>query len=64
MLKRNDNDKAALQAKVEEKKRRVEDEANKIDYDATHPIVKPKRKEIKKDSLDDLLLAGLGMKKK
>ena len=53
-----------MQAKVEEKKRRVEDEAKKVDYDATHQTVKPKKKEIKKDSLDDLLLAGLGMKKK
>lgn len=64
VLKRNDNDKAALLAKVEEKKRRAEEEAKNANYSATHVTVKPKKKQEKADSLDDILAAGLGKKKK
>jgi len=60
-LQRNDNDKAALQAKIEAKKARQEAEA--VAASSTKAPVARKKVAKKEDNLDDLLNAGLSKKK-
>mmetsp|Transcript_50795 Transcript_50795/g.99309 ORF Transcript_50795/g.99309 Transcript_50795/m.99309 type:complete len:91 (-) Transcript_50795:326-598(-) len=59
---RNLNDAAALSAKVALKQKKMEEMKGNITVDRT--IVKPKKKKVAKESLDDMLSAGLKKTKK
>lgn len=62
-MKRNENDKAALQAKIEAKKAMKEKQAeDAVKEDAK--LKKAKKPPPKKDTMDDLLSAGLAGNKK
>mmetsp|Transcript_16658 Transcript_16658/g.23472 ORF Transcript_16658/g.23472 Transcript_16658/m.23472 type:complete len:98 (-) Transcript_16658:409-702(-) len=62
-LKRNENDKAALEAKVA-KKKAMQEAAEKEAENATKGPVPRKKKPTKDAGLDDLLSAGLSGNKK